>query len=350
MDVQGTSDGRLRLGGAMPYLIALIVAIALVVLLFQYWFITLPIALAIVVAIYAPGVVRHIRMRRYFASEAFKACKAHAAAVVREHNEVAKYAAEIRRKGTFELGASSSGAHSHLAKFENTSHYNYRRDRNVADYAAANVHNCSLQVVRNAKSAPLKYLAKYFDIKPTEERLTQVEELGESVARLEDAVANLKKREDSIASDINPPPFILTHYRDEFMSQVGVKLDPIPIPYPQYRFQYVSAGGNSAQQTVIELNTQTIDELVETLSTKIRFTKTAAGQRALMTARLRNFIKHRDKHRCKSCSASVAAEPNLLLEVDHIIPISRGGLSTVDNLQTLCWRCNRSKSNKILAR
>lgn len=230
----------------MPYLIALIVAIALVVLLFQYWFITLPIALAIVAAIYGPRVVRHIRMRRYFASEAFNVCKAQAAAVVREHNEVAKYAAEIRRKGTFELGASSSGVHSHLATFENTSQYNYSRDRNVADYAAANVHNCSLQVVRNAKSDPLKYLVKYFDIKPTEARLTQVEELGESVARLEDAVANLKKREDSIATDINPPPFILTHYSDEFMRQVGVELAPIAIPYPQYRFQYVSAGGGTA--------------------------------------------------------------------------------------------------------
>ncbi|RAE55164.1 HNH endonuclease, partial [Burkholderia multivorans] len=41
-----------------------------------------------------------------------------------------------------------------------------------------------------------------------------------------------------------------------------------------------------------------------------------------------------------------AAEPHLLLEVDHIKPISKGGLSEIENLQTLCWRCNRSKSNK----
>jgi 5-methylcytosine-specific restriction endonuclease McrA len=34
------------------------------------------------------------------------------------------------------------------------------------------------------------------------------------------------------------------------------------------------------------------------------------------------------------------------LEVDHIKPVSKGGLSIETNLQTLCWRCNRTKSNK----
>src|SRR5690349_20802821 len=65
-----------------------------------------------------------------------------------------------------------------------------------------------------------------------------------------------------------------------------------------------------------------------------------------MTSGLRNSIKARDNHTCRYCSVSLAAEPHLLLEVDHIIPVSKGGLSTPDNLQTLCWRCNRTKSNK----
>ena len=44
---------------------------------------------------------------------------------------------------------------------------------------------------------------------------------------------------------------------------------------------------------------------------------------------------------------SLSKEPNLLLEIDHILPVSKGGLTTEDNLQTLCWRCNRSKGAKI---
>lgn len=338
-----------NLGEIMPYLIALIVAVVLVALMFQYWFITLPVVILIAAIVYAPRVVRHIRMKRYFASEEFQARKAEIASIVAELNDVAAYASEIREHGTFAIGASSTGTHAHLASFQNTSQFNYRRDRNVADYSADNVHNCSLQVVRNAKADPLKYLMKYFDIKPTESRLGEIEELGESVARLEDAVENLKRREQSITASVNPPTFILNHYLDEFMSHTGVDLSPITVPYPEYRFQYVSAGGNSSQQTVVELNTRTIDELVETLSEKIRFNKSAAGQRALMTARLRECIKHRDNYTCKTCSASIAVEPNLLLEVDHIVPVSRGGMSAVENLQTLCWRCNRRKSNKILA-
>src|SRR5690606_719692 len=147
----------------------------------------------------------------------------------------------------------------HLAASRNTSRHNYKRDRNVANFAAPNVHNCSLQVVRNAAKDPLKYLMKYFGIKATEERLGEVEALGEDIAKLENAIENLKEREASIASSINPPPFILKYFKAEFMEQVGVHLSPVAVPYPIYSFEYVSAGGNSSQETTITLDTPTID-------------------------------------------------------------------------------------------
>ncbi|EON32432.1 HNH endonuclease [Gordonia terrae C-6] len=67
-----------------------------------------------------------------------------------------------------------------------------------------------------------------------------------------------------------------------------------------------------------------------------------------MTGKLREFIKSRDNYACRYCSISVAVEPHLLLEVDHIVPVSRGGLSTPENLQTLCWKCNRSRSKELV--
>jgi hypothetical protein len=328
----------------MQYLVAIVALLVVVGLVIEYWYVALLIAGALV----APHIIRHIRMKRYFASEGFLAHKAAIAGVVDEHNQVAAYTTEIRESRVFELGASATGTQAHLASFENTSRHAYRRDRNVAEYGSSNVHNCSLQVVRNAASDPLKYLTKYFNIKPNETTLEDVERLGESVSRLEEAVANLKRRENEISTEINPPVFIRKHYAEEFMEQVGVHLTPITVPYPEYRFEYVSAGGNSSQRTLVALNTPTIDALIELLSDKIRFAKSAAGQRALMTAKLRHFIKERDHFTCKQCSASVAVEPNLLLEVDHIIPVSKGGLSELTNLQTLCWRCNRTKSNKLL--
>ncbi|MBO4856796.1 MAG: HNH endonuclease [Bacilli bacterium] len=33
------------------------------------------------------------------------------------------------------------------------------------------------------------------------------------------------------------------------------------------------------------------------------------------------------------------------LEIDHIIPIARGGKTTPDNLQVLCHDCNKKKGH-----
>lgn len=167
--------------------------------------------LLIVAAFVAPPIIRHIRMRKYFGSEEFLTQKAALVDVVREHNEIADYVEEVRDRGLFELGSSSTGAQSHLATYENTSRHNYKRDRHEANLAAPNVHNCSLQVVRNASREPIKYLMKYFDLSPTEANLQRVETLGESIASLDGAIANLEEREAAIAQSIDPPAFILKH-------------------------------------------------------------------------------------------------------------------------------------------
>lgn len=296
----------------------------------------------------ANPIIRTIRKNRYFGSEQFQKLKVEITSVVAEHNEVVNYVTEIRSQGSFELGESSTGQHAHLATFENTSAWNNRRDRNVAEYAP-HVHNASLQVVRNASQEPIKYLMKYFGIKADQTTLADVQRVANDIARLEEAVGNVQGREADIASKINPPAFIMKYYAQEFWDQVGVHLSPIQVPYPHYRFQYTSAGGNSGQRTPIQLDTPTLEVLSATLVEKIRWAKSATGQRALMTARLRNQIKQRDRHTCLKCRVSLAAEPHLLLEVDHIMPVSKGGLSVAENLQTLCWRCNRSKGAKIIA-
>ena len=66
-----------------------------------------------------------------------------------------------------------------------------------------------------------------------------------------------------------------------------------------------------------------------------------------MTPQLREAILRRDNWTCQCCGNSIFREPNLLLEVDHIIPVSAGGKTEPSNLQTLCWKCNRSKSDNI---
>ncbi len=55
-------------------------------------------------------------------------------------------------------------------------------------------------------------------------------------------------------------------------------------------------------------------------------------------------VVRRDNHVCQVCHSYV---PDDQVEFDHVIPFSRGGASTVQNLRFLCRACNRKKSNAI---
>lgn len=69
------------------------------------------------------------------------------------------------------------------------------------------------------------------------------------------------------------------------------------------------------------------------------------NERAKVTPSLRYDVIQRDGGRCRVCGRSAA--DGVTLEVDHIIPISKGGTTTYTNLQTLCKDCNRGKSAKV---
>jgi 5-methylcytosine-specific restriction endonuclease McrA len=53
----------------------------------------------------------------------------------------------------------------------------------------------------------------------------------------------------------------------------------------------------------------------------------------------------RDRLTCPACGASPAKENGVELHVDHFVPWSRGGETTLENLQTLCSRCNLGKGD-----
>lgn len=57
--------------------------------------------------------------------------------------------------------------------------------------------------------------------------------------------------------------------------------------------------------------------------------------------RIRHEVFKRDGYRCRECGAS--KDEGATLEIDHIIPIAKGGTNDIDNLQTLCKKCNRGK-------
>lgn len=61
--------------------------------------------------------------------------------------------------------------------------------------------------------------------------------------------------------------------------------------------------------------------------------------------RLRYQVLRRDNFSCCQCGASPAKDSSVVLHIDHIIPWSKGGKTELDNLQTLCSKCNLGKSN-----
>jgi len=59
----------------------------------------------------------------------------------------------------------------------------------------------------------------------------------------------------------------------------------------------------------------------------------------------------RDKWKCKMCGCKVQKKDiykDDAAEIDHVIPISKGGLHIPSNVQTLCRACNSNKSNKLI--
>lgn len=62
-------------------------------------------------------------------------------------------------------------------------------------------------------------------------------------------------------------------------------------------------------------------------------------------------VFHRDNWRCKDCGRKVQKKriyDDNAAELDHIIPLAKGGTHTWDNVQTLCRKCNQTKSDNAI--
>ncbi len=231
------------------------------------------------------------------------------------------------------------------------SNYKFKRKEWSNSVKNNKTHNCSASICKSASEQPFKYLCKYFDIKVSEETLSGFESVLNDFAAAEQGKVLLRmEREKILASVSKSIPFLIFQFsKKKLIEKLGFEnIDLSDLYFPVYTFQYVSSGGNSSSKCDIKLNVENLDKFVIYLNELVKFRKSAAGQRALMTSSLREKIKERDSYACKYCSLSIRDEKNLLLEIDHVIPLAKGGITSEDNLQTLCWKCNRSKGSKVV--
>lgn len=231
----------------------------------------------------------------------------------------------------------------------NNDEYNYIRPykKTITPFTA----EVSATVFASAENNPLEYVVKHFypNKKSYPEQIRKLCQLVEELETLRDAkqiIENYKVEYQQYLGDV--PDFIMENDETGFYSRLGFANIDESVFAVEYKFSYTSSGGISQRSFTVPMTEETIIELIEILENKLTEKVFVKEQRALMTKKLREFIKERDNFTCCNCGNSIRNEPNLLLEIDHIIPVAKGGCTVEDNLQTLCWKCNRSKSDKII--
>ncbi len=68
-------------------------------------------------------------------------------------------------------------------------------------------------------------------------------------------------------------------------------------------------------------------------------------KRKPLSKKVRFDVFKRDYFQCQYCGNT---PPSIVLEVDHIHPVSKGGDNDIDNLITACFDCNRGKRAESL--
>lgn len=122
------------------------------------------------------------------------------------------------------------------------------------------------------------------------------------------------------------------------------------------QFKNVMVARTSGDSVVLELSTQSGNgrysvpnaehcEAVITALTRMAKRQLLSPQSDIQSRHIpqdvKNAVWQRDGGRCRQCSA------DNYLEFDHEIPFSKGGASTLNNVQLLCRKCNGEKGAKI---
>lgn len=84
-----------------------------------------------------------------------------------------------------------------------------------------------------------------------------------------------------------------------------------------------------------------LEQKLQSARSMMRAEENGRPTRAPISTELRRAVFERDGGCCVECGETFD------LQYDHILPVARGGATTLENLQLLCAECNRRKSDSI---
>ena len=286
---------------------------------------------------------RNTRIIKYYESPDFKKLKDTCESLMSSQREFNEYIEE-----KVQTISSLFGTRVARTETEIEDEYEYIRPykKTITPFTA----EVSSQVFASAENSPLEYVIKNFYPNKTNypnqiQKLQLLIEELETLREAKEIIDRYKADYKQYITDV--PSFVMEEDEEGFYSKLGFANISEETLTVEYVFSYTSGGGMAKRSFTVPMTEETIVELINALESKLSASTFSKEQRALMTRKLREQIKVRDNYTCCICGNSTYAEPNLLLEIDHIIPVAKGGLTKEDNLQTLCWKCNRSKSDKI---
>jgi hypothetical protein len=287
---------------------------------------------------------RNTRIINYYNSEDFSKVRQSCETLINSQKDFNEYIAE-------KVNSVASLFGTRVIRNETVSEdeYNYIRPykKTITPFNA----EVSAAVFASAENNPMEYIVKYFYPNKSEYKeqinklYTLVEEL-ETIKEAKQIIENYKLEYQQYLGNV--PKYVLEEDEAGFYSRLGFANIDESVLAVEYKFSYTSGGGMAQRSFTVPMTEENIIELIKILESKLTKGEFVKEQRRLMTKKLRDSIKSRDNYTCRYCGNSTHIEPNLLLEVDHIVPVAKGGCTVEDNLQTLCWKCNRSKGSKIV--
>lgn len=111
-------------------------------------------------------------------------------------------------------------------------------------------------------------------------------------------------------------------------------------------FAFEAYTNSSKQRPVQEqLATESKKEISITFNENVKENPAPEKKRQISLSLRYNVLK-RDGFKCVKCGRTPAVDRSIELQIDHIVPFSMGGLTSIGNLQTTCSDCNLGKGNR----